>query len=431
MCTKDGLPLGEWVRLATEGSAALVVGAGCEGVSVGSRRRRIWELEGHAHCPVIGVGLPITALRKLADKVLGGQALANDYELHCGVIGACQSRTPLAEAVNKELDRRYALPVQQASRLKSEVALKGWWAQAIQHQLPGALWATLTHARCSEALAKEVLGQVHMIQHQVGAACRVDMARFEALMAENAVLARSLAAVQSRHTALVGEQTQRIELQQAVMVQLRADLIGRDTALAAVREELQALESGVPGLKTRTELTRQCERHIERIHQLERALLAATQEAERQKARADHLVQDALVGAFSKVPLPQGDEAASEPVPALGDRAVLCVGGRRAIVPIYRELIERAGGRFLHHDGGEQESVSRLDATLAAADLVICQTGCISHDAYWRVKDHCKRTGKRCVFVENPSASSLVRGLGLAVSPAQEAPPATQVPEAH
>ncbi len=431
MCTNDGLTLGEWVRLATEGSAALVVGAGCEGVSVGSRRRRIWELDGHAHCPVIGVGLPITALRKLADKVLGGQALANDYELHCGVIGACQSRTLMAEAVNKELDRRYALSVQQASRLKSEEALKGWWAQASQHQLPGALWATLTHARCSEALAKEVLGQVHMIQHQVGAACRVDMARFEALMAENAVLARSLAAVQSRHTALVGEQTQRIEQQQAVMVQLRADLIGRDTALAAVREELQALESSVPGLKTRTELTRQCERHIERIHQLERAVLAATQEAERQKARADHLVQDALVGALSKVPLTQGDEAANEPVPALGDRAVLCVGGRRAIVPIYRELIERAGGRFLHHDGGEQESVSRLDATLATADLVICQTGCISHDAYWRVKDHCKRTGKRCVFVENPSASSLVRGLGLAVSPAPEAPPATQVPEAH
>jgi Uncharacterized protein conserved in bacteria (DUF2325) len=420
MCTKDGLPLGEWVRLATEGSAALAVGAGGAGVSVGSRRRRIWELEGHAHCPVIGVGLPITALRKLADKVLGGQALANDYELHCGVIGACQSRTPMAEAVNKELDRRYALPVQQASRLKSEEALTGWWAQASQHQLPGALWATLTHARCSEALAKEVLGQVHMIQHQVGAACRVDMARFEALMAENAVLARSLAAVQSRHSALVGEQAQRIDQQQAVMVQLRADLIGRDTALAAVREELQALESSVPGLKTRTELTRQCERHIERIHHLERALLAATQEAERQKARADHLVQDALVGALSKVPLTQGDEAANEPVPALGDRAVLCVGGRRAIVPIYRELIERAGGRFLHHDGGEQESVSRLDATLAAADLVICQTGCISHDAYWRVKDHCKRTGKRCVFVENPSASSLVHGLERATAMSAE-----------
>jgi hypothetical protein len=52
-----------------------------------------------------------------------------------------------------------------------------------------------------------------------------------------------------------------------------------------------------------------------------------------------------------------------------------------------------------------------LQASLAAADLVICQTGCISHNAYWKVKDFCKRTGKRCIFVENPSTSSFARGL--------------------
>lgn len=52
-----------------------------------------------------------------------------------------------------------------------------------------------------------------------------------------------------------------------------------------------------------------------------------------------------------------------------------------------------------------------MDRILDANDLVICQTGGISHNAYWRVKDFCKRIGKRCVFVENPSASSLARGL--------------------
>jgi hypothetical protein len=35
---------------------------------------------------------------------------------------------------------------------------------------------------------------------------------------------------------------------------------------------------------------------------------------------------------------------------------------------------------------------------------VICQTGCISHSAYWRVKDYCKRNGKRCVFIDNPAS---------------------------
>lgn len=95
----------------------------------------------------------------------------------------------------------------------------------------------------------------------------------------------------------------------------------------------------------------------------------------------------------------------------LRDKAVLCVGGRTASVPVYRQLIEYTGGKFLHHDGGEENSAAQLEASLAAADLVICQTGCVNHGAYWRVKDHCKRTGKRCVFVDKPSASSLERCL--------------------
>jgi hypothetical protein len=92
---------------------------------------------------------------------------------------------------------------------------------------------------------------------------------------------------------------------------------------------------------------------------------------------------------------------------------VLCVGGRSGNVATYRALVEGGGAHFAHHDGGLEDNVKLLDASLAAADLVICQTGCISHGAYWRVKAHCKRTGKRCVFIDNPSISSLARGLQL------------------
>ena len=47
-----------------------------------------------------------------------------------------------------------------------------------------------------------------------------------------------------------------------------------------------------------------------------------------------------------------------------------------------------------------------LENSLQAADLVICQSGCISDGAFWRVKDHCKRTGKPCVLLD-PSPHSL------------------------
>lgn len=50
-----------------------------------------------------------------------------------------------------------------------------------------------------------------------------------------------------------------------------------------------------------------------------------------------------------------------------------------------------------------------LESSLRAADLVICQTGCVSDGAYWRVEDHCKRTGKPCVLVEQPDALRILR----------------------
>lgn len=58
-----------------------------------------------------------------------------------------------------------------------------------------------------------------------------------------------------------------------------------------------------------------------------------------------------------------------------------------------------------------------LDASLAAADLVVCQTGCLSHGAYWRVQDHCKRTGKSCMLVEQPETLRIVRIHQLADGP--------------
>ncbi len=50
-----------------------------------------------------------------------------------------------------------------------------------------------------------------------------------------------------------------------------------------------------------------------------------------------------------------------------------------------------------------------LGHNLHEADLVICQTGCISHGDFWRLANHCKRTGKTCVLVDQPDALRIVR----------------------
>jgi hypothetical protein len=372
----------------------------------GSRRRRLWEFGSHALCPVIGACLSIAALRRLVEKALGGKTVAGDYDLHCGVITECRQRTAIAEALQRELDRRFKLALRDASKLKAADALAAWWIQALQAQdIAGPFWAVMTHAQCTPGLEERVIGDVHMLQHQAGMAARIDLHRFEAVADENAALKGELAAAKERAAHNTDAQARRIDAQQAEIVRLRAQLIVRDSLNAQLREDFAALEAAAPDLKARHALAEEARRLTERVQSLERELRRARYDTDRQRERIPIVAESSGSAA--------GAEPAANDPPQLDDRAVLCVGGRTSAVPLYRRLIERCGARFMHHDGEEDGGSSRLDASLAAADLVICQAGCVSHQAYWRVKDHCKRTGKRCVFVQTPSSAGLRRALRL------------------
>ena len=93
----------------------------------------------------------------------------------------------------------------------------------------------------------------------------------------------------------------------------------------------------------------------------------------------------------------------------LREKSVLCVGQDEPATIVAQHAIEKAGGHFLYHGGRGREDEAALEASLTAAEMVICQTGCVSRDAYWRVQDHCKRTGKKCVLVEQTQALHFVR----------------------
>lgn len=379
--------------------------------SPGSRRRRIWELPYQCHCPVVGVCMPLGTLRQLVNKTLGGQVLADDYETHVGTVAECGRRNRLSELLQNDLEHRYARTIQKFKLAKTREALAQLWTNAVQQgDVAGAFWAALTHPRCDDALQEILCRDMHMLQHQAGACVRADLNKFNSLLEENAILTRELGRVQERNTRLTVEKAGEIERLNAQIVQLRAQNIGKDTSIAFLMEDLAALTASIPELELRARLQKKNEQLIVRqtalethISELRKNLAFATksldiiQSEHAQLRHADNVEQQIV----RTIPI----------AVQLHQKAVLCVGGRSGNIANYRDIIERVGGRFAHHDGGLEDNSNLLDSSLAAADLVICQTACISHNAYWRVKDFCKRTGKRCVFVENPSASSLERGL--------------------
>jgi len=375
----------------------------------GSARRKLWDMGHSAACPVTGICLALSDLQSLARQ--SGLAIdgCSDYEVHSLVLHACHSRSTLAEQLQRELDRRYARQIQQAQRFKTTEALAQGWAQTnLAADWAGDFWAVLTHPRCSAELENQLLGQVHMLQHQIGLAARADAAQLKEVLANNQRLTQELAAAQQRLQTQAAEQAHALQALQAENAELRASLIRAEAA---------------------RNLTQQ---HTAPTPEPDAATLARQRQAQGKQRLADHnekqlmrkLRREAEEQANALRPGKPGrhqgetelGKGATSDAPQitvdLTDRAVLCVGGRTQGIPVYRQVIENRGARFMHHDGGEEDKASRLSNQLQAADVVICQVGCVSHGAYWRVKEHCKRTGKPCLFVEMPSRSALERALG-------------------
>ena len=184
------------------------------------------------------------------------------------------------------------------------------------------------------------------------------------LSQEFLALCRQLGEAQTRCSEVVAAQAAELEWLQREVVRLRAAVIVRDTQLELARAALEdARQAQPPGQARRKDMARHIRMLAERVVSLSRECL---------RWRLQVTVQDV-----------------SEPAVRSQDEAVAPAA---------------------HPMPGHQPPRA-LDESLAAADLVICQTGCISHNAYWRVKDHCKRTGKPCVFVDNPGSASLKRAL--------------------
>lgn len=390
--------------------------------TMSSRRRRLWDLSRDTHCPVVGVCIPLAVLRRLISKALGGIAQADDYEIHVGAVAECSYRNRVSESLQEDLDQRYALTIKRFRAAKTAQALTQLWLEAIyQGDVAGAFWAGLTHPLCDLGLQEGMCRDMHMLQHQAGATVRADILRFNAVLEENALLTREIARQQERQTRHMQEKTLEIDKLQQSLVQLRAECIGKESIIAYLNTDLQALKNSIPELDSRQRLQQKIDqmsaRQVEseqQVRELKNKLLQINKRASGNgdNAVANTAEQQNYPGDATKTRTTEARQHRTIPITLqLEQKNVLCVGGRSGNIASYRDLVERIGGRFAHHDGGMEDNPNLLDSSLAAADLVICQTGCISHNAYWRVKEFCKRTGKRCVFIENPSVSSLARGL--------------------
>lgn len=307
---------------------------------------------------MIGLCLPFGVLRRLVNKGLRGKALADDYELHVGAVAECSSRNRASVMLKKALDQRYCAVLYRFKGARDADAVMTLWLDAKRAgDMAGAFWAALTHPRSDFRLQDTLLREIHMIQHQAGAGARIDPLPYRALREEHAALTR----VQDRQARTLADKMREVSQLGAQLMQARADLIVRDSAMSFLREDMEQLAASIPELEARTRLQQKLDRAAQREHardiqvrKLRRDLAAALQHGE--------ALSTALPAAQ-----PEPVEAAAGV--RLDDKTVLCVGGRSGNIPIYRGMTEQTGAQFVHH-GVENPSSSSFSGGLKRIALV-------------------------------------------------------------
>ena len=313
------------------------------------RRRKLWELPHAFHCALIGTCLPVAEMRRLAPH--SGYDVSNmtDYSLHTVVVGYCEERGALTEAIQRFFDKRHARSIARFTPAKSTAAVAYTWREALAAgtDIPGALWAAWTHPATDDGLGREIHGDIHMLSHQVGAELRADLRQLERHKREALDLRRELAVLrktseeQGRAHATELAVLRR-DLEQTRQRAARTAMLERELAAAArERKDHAALQQRAAMLATRAAALEEANAAA--------AAHAAQLEVELSAARA------ALAAACVPADKPAAAAVCGRdcpPGPALEGRCVLCVGGRSGLIDGYRKLVEQHGGRFLHHDGG-------------------------------------------------------------------------------
>jgi hypothetical protein len=126
-----------------------------------------------------------------------------------------------------------------------------------------------------------------------------------------------------------------------------------------------------------------------------------------------------------EVALLEGELAAAEaplaavtegetPAPAadLHGTTILYVGGPPHHIAQLRCVVERAQGRFIHHDGGIEEARDLLPGLVHRADAAVFPIDCVSHAAVITVKRLCRQSGKPFMPLRSTGIASLLRAIG-------------------
>jgi hypothetical protein len=383
------------------------------------QRTRIWDLHHSLYCSIIGTCLTTAELRAILLRLdVHGAETADEHGIHQLGVKLVSGPKAGAKHLQKALDRRHKVILNQFAKAKDATAVAAFWDDAAKRgDIPGAYWAVLTHPATTHDVVKRVFGEVHMLSHLVGAANRADIRRLRQLEEDNAALA---ARIERQQRQLRDGFTARDETIRRLTDSLAHSAGERaDTAISA---DMKALADALAErdkrlseeVARRTALARRLDKLSAELVEASRVRQSA--ERERDALAAELAAAEQQIERLMPAEMQEDKGAALD----LHGLSVLYVGGRNHQIPQLRGVVDGANGQLLHHDGGVEHNATMIPGLISRADIVVFPVDCISHEAVIAVKRSCRLMGKRYVPLRTSSLASLLAALAAALGAAAQ-----------
>ncbi|WP_292978454.1 DUF2325 domain-containing protein [Nitrosomonas sp.] len=384
-----------------------------------AKRSKIWELNRTYHCPVIGLCLPATDLERFAKRFQFKASIHNAHDLHVEAVCHATTRNSISETIHKYLDRLYENHIKQFDAAKTGNEVLALWEICFANgKVAGPLWAALTHKRSDSEVREQIHDKIHMHMHEAVAELSITQHRLSQTEQALKELAGQLEQIRKKHSQT--ELHLRQQLQQATAEIRQSQQSERECKI--LRQRLETLESGCAmlGMSQRlmqlTTENEQLQIKATQANDLKQSLKNACHTLTELYHECDTLrtERDTLENLLA---LNSGHTVTAEPANMITEAAIssydsiLCVGGRPALLPQYRALAGQLGLKLSHHDGGQEDALSRLPEMVYGATAVICPTDCVSHAAYYQIKRLCRLGQKPCLLFKGTGISSFAAAL--------------------
>ena len=380
-----------------------------------SKFKNLWEIDSHFKCPVAGAILSVEKHRDILKKCGYDVTGLKSYEYHQIIMSKLDDENEVSVKANNVIRARARKWMKMIEGM-GEKEMRQLWNENLETGHVGPLmFAVVSYEDTDFSLLQDVYGEVHMMAHANMTGIfdiRKDLATNQAVLDREKNKVRLKNTENKKLVKQRKENTQKIAALESENRDLKKQVADLEVRVSPENQDsetlIRELQSRVAALESDLESREAALQKSDRVVQTLRMTLARTRN---ENETIQQEVETFMTALGDTAPPPcQTDpdcnrEACSQY--QLCARRIFMIGGITKMKNFYKDIVEKAGGKFDYHDGYMKSAGVDIEARVKRSDLVLCPVNCNSHNACIRVKKLCNQHNTPLKILSSSSLSAV------------------------